>query len=224
VAHVSEAPVIATPVVVPAPAPQPSIARRAPVPRRSDGLVPLRRFSARLSNEWLPRVVWSVSRTGRPGLVGLALVAASVVFFLSTHLKVLDDVASLRSELATARARADAAPPPAASDVGATVRSLPKRADMPALLGVLLEQANAAHLTIDTGKYEFNATKTGAVVRYKVSFPVTGPYPQVREFIDATLKAMPAVAISDLTLERKSVGDAAVEAQIRLTVFTKGAP
>jgi Tfp pilus assembly protein PilO len=114
--------------------------------------------------------------------------------------------------------------PVAASESAATVRDLPGRADMPALLGVLFEQANAAHLSIDTGKYDMTTTKAGGVVRYKVSFPVVGPYPQVREFIDATLKAMPAVAISDLSLERKSIGDAVVEAQIRLTVFTKGAP
>jgi len=222
----NEAPVIAPPVVVPVPvpAPQPAAARRAPALRRSDRLLPLRRFSARLSNEWLPRVVWTVSRTGRPGLVGLALVAASAVFFFSTHLKVLEEVTSLQSELATARSRLASAGPSVAGDVGATVRSLPKRADMPALLGVLLEQANAAHLTIDTGKYELSTSKTDGVIRYKMSFPVTGPYPQVREFIDATLKAMPAVAVSDLSLERKSVGDAVVEAQIRLTVFTKGGP
>jgi hypothetical protein len=222
VAHVSGAPVIVPQTVVPVPQPAPRGSPPARVQRRSDALVPLRRLSARLTNQWLPGVVWSVSRTGRAGLVGLALVAASTVFFASTHLRIVDDVTALRAELAAARDRAAAGPSAGADDL-AGARSLPKRADMPALLGILFEQADAAHLTIDTGKYDMTASKSGDIVRYKVSFPVVGPYPQVRQFVDATLKAMPAVAISGLSLERKSIGDGAVEAQIRLTFFTKGA-
>ena len=77
---------------------------------------------------------------------------------------------------------------------------------------------------MDTGKYEMSTSKSGDIVRYKVSFPVIGPYPQVRHFIDATLAALPAAAISELSIERKAIGDSAVEAQIRLTVFTRSAP
>jgi hypothetical protein len=224
VAHVSGAPVIVPQTVVPVPQPAPRGSPPARVQRRSDALVPLRRLSARLTKQWLPGIVWSVSRTGRAGLVGLALVAASAVFFASTHLRIVDDVTALRSELAAARDRAAAGPSVAAADDLPGARNLPKRADMPALLGTLFEQADAAHLSIDTGKYDMTASKSGDFVRYKVSFPVVGPYPQVRQFVDATLKAMPAVAISGLSLERKSIGDGAVEAQIHLTFFTKGAP
>ena len=198
---------------------------RAPaVVRRSDALVPARRFAARLSREWLPRISWQVGRTGRPGLVGLGLVAASALFFFSTHVKVANEAAALRAELVTAEQRAAAAPHAVLSDATRALRNLPRRADMPALLGVLLKQADEARLTLDTGKYEMSATRTGDIMRYKVSFPVTGPYPQVRQFIDATLVALPAVAISDLALERKAIGDGLVEAQIRLTVFTRSAP
>jgi Tfp pilus assembly protein PilO len=214
--------VVAARVVSPVAQPAPQATRRAPAVRRSDGLLRLRRFSLRLSNEWLPRVVWSASRTGRAGLVGLALVAASGVFYLSTHVPIAAEVAALKSELATAQARAASGAPRVASEPAAIVHNLPKRADMPAMLGLLFEQANAARLSIDTGKYEMTSAKTGDVVRYKVSFPVSGSYPQVRQFIDATLKAMPAVAISELSLERKAIGDGVVEAQIRLTVFTRG--
>jgi hypothetical protein len=95
---------------------------------------------------------------------------------------------------------------------------------MPALLGVLLKQADAAHLSIDTGKYETTALKSGGVVSYQISFPITGPYPQVRQFIDATLSALPTVGMSELSLTRKSIGDGAVEAQIRLVAFTRDGP
>src|SRR3989442_6108084 len=57
-------------------------------------------------------------------------------------------------------------------------------------------------------------------VRIQIAFPVTGPYPQIRAFVDATLATMPAVALSDLLLHRKAIADGNVEAQIRMTVYT----
>ena len=191
--------------------------------RRSDMLVPVRRLALRVRNDWAPLAVWHLGRTGRPGLVGIALMLASALFFFSTHLQVAGEAAALRADLASARARATAAPA-SVNESAQTLRHLPSRADMPALLGVLLQQADAAHLALDTGKYEMTTAKAGAITRYRVSFPVTGPYPQVRQFIDATLLALPAVAITELNIERKAIGDGAVEARLRLTFYTRGTP
>ncbi len=91
---------------------------------------------------------------------------------------------------------------------------------MPAILRQLFRQATRAGLAVDTGRYEIKETRSGSVVRHQVAFPVIGPYPHIREFLDATLATMPAVALSDLVLERKSIADGDVEAQIRMTVYT----
>jgi hypothetical protein len=91
---------------------------------------------------------------------------------------------------------------------------------MPAILRQLFSKAVQARLAVDSAKYEVNAMGTTGIVRYQVAFPVTGPYPKIREFIDATLSAMPAVALNDLAIDRKSITDGSVEAQIRLTVYT----
>jgi hypothetical protein len=91
---------------------------------------------------------------------------------------------------------------------------------MPALLRQLLGEATHARLAVDTGRYEIKETRSGGVVRYHVAFPVTGPYPQIRAFIDATLARMPAVALTGLELERRSILDSDVEAQIRMTFYT----
>ena len=195
----------------------------APTARRSDLLVPLRRVAKRATDDWAPLVAWHVGRTGRPGLVGIALVLASAVFFFSTHLQVAHEADALRADLAAARTRA-ATTPLAVNESAQAVRHLPSRGDMPALLGVLLQQADAAKLTLDTAKYESTTAKAGAITRYKVSFPVAGPYPQVRQFVDATLAALPAVSVNELSIERKTIGDPNVEARIRLTFYTRSAP
>ena len=183
-----------------------------------------RRLAGRLANEWLPRAAWTIGRTGRPGLAGLALLLAAAVFLVSTHLKVAAEVETLRAGLAAAQGQAPAAAADKRAAPAAERRELPARAEMPAILRQLFAKATHARLAIDTGKYEIDSTKTSSVVRHQISFPVSGPYPQIRAFIDATLSAMPEVALSDLVLERKSIADGSVDAQIRMTVFTRSGP
>jgi len=179
-----------------------------------------RRLALRLRNGWLPRATWTVRRTGRPGLAGLALLVAAALFYLSTYLKVAAEVEALRTDLATAQLHPHAAPVDRMARRGPALPALPARTDMPAILRQLFGEATQAHLAVDTGKYEIKEAKSGAVVRYHLAFPVLGPYPQIREFVDAVLSKMPAVALSDLQLERKSIGEGRVEAQIRMTVYT----
>jgi hypothetical protein len=169
-------------------------------------------------------VAWSIQRTGRLGLSGLALLLAGAVFLVSTYLPLAHELYDLRGQVNSPSPRTVANSTAAGDSGAALLRSLPSRAQMPALLSVLVQQADAAHLSIDTGKYESTPLKSGAVMAYKLSFPVTGPYPQVRQFIDATLVALPAAAVSELSITRKTIGDSVVEAQVRLTVFTRDAP
>jgi hypothetical protein len=218
---VSEAPT-KSPQIALAPAPT-RAPPPVPAPRRSDLLAPVRRAIDRVNDQWLPLAVWHVGRSGRAGLVGIGLAVASAVFFFSTVGQVTNESTALRADLAKARSHPTAVAP-LASEAQATLRHLPSRADMPALLGVLLQQAEASKLTLDTAKYEAQSTKTGDITRYKVSFPVTGPYPQVRQFVDAVLVALPAVSISELNIERKTISDGQVEARLRLTFYTRGAP
>jgi hypothetical protein len=195
---------------------------RTPVKAQALVATSMRRWLAVVSQHWLPRLTWTVQRTGRAGMSGLALLLASLVFLLSTHLPLASEVEDLRSRLE--RTRVQRIKTPAAVPDAALLRALPRRAQMPALLGTLLHEADTAHLTIDTGKYETTALKNGGVVTYQISFPITGQYPQVRQFIDATLAALPMVAVSELSLTRKTIGDGTVEAQIRLTAFTQDRP
>ena len=198
----------------------------APGPTSGGSVVigPLGQRLARASRQWLPHIAWSLQRTGRLGLSGAALLTASAVFLLSTYLPLTREVDELRAQVESQRVEAPRGATPLSDPGTALLRSLPSRTRVPSLLGVLLNQADAAHLSIDTGKYEATVLKSGGVTSYQVSFPVTGPYPQVRQFIDATLTALPAVALSELALTRKTIGDASVEAQIRLTLFTRESP
>lgn len=210
---------------VPRAAIRPEAAARPPAaPSGADPSALASRLAARLGKEWLPRAAWTIGRTGRPGLLGIALLVAAAVFLVTTHLPVASEVEALRAELAAARGRAPTATADEVADPAAAISALPARADMPRILRELFDRAAQARLAVDTGKYEVNAAKGSRVVRYRIAFPVKGSYPQIRGFIDATLAAMPAVALDELVLERKSIGAASVEAQIRMTVYTRSDP
>ena len=203
----------------------PGAAARPPAtPRGAEAPALARRFAVRLSNEWLPRAGWTISRTGRPGLVGIGLLLTAALFLLSTHLEVAAEVEALRADLAAAQGQARTPAADKVADPASAIRALPARTDMPAILRQLFSKATQARLAVDTGKYEINMMRSSGVARYQFTFPVTGSYPQIRGFIDATLATMPAVALSDLVLDRKSIADGDVGAQIRMTVYTRSAP
>ncbi len=191
---------------------------------RIDVMQGVRRIGSLASNVWLPRLKWRIERMGRPGSAGLILLGASVVFFFSTHLPLADEVTRLRSDLLDAQTRVVKEPRSMASEPAKVLGDLPARIKMPQVLGTILKQAADAQLGIDTAKYEISTTKVGGLVRYRLSFPIDGPYPSVRRFIDSTLAALPALAIDDLSITRKAISDDNVEAQVRMTIFTRETP
>ncbi len=183
-----------------------------------------RLVAVRVGSELVPRALWSVSRTGRAGLAGIALLLAAALFLVSTHRQVAAEVVALREDLATASSRASTTAREVPADPGAGLRTLPARTEVPALLRRMFDQAASAGLAVDTAKYDVVTAKGSGVVRYQIAFPVTGPYPQIRAFVDAILSTMPAVGLRELALERKAIGDAEIDAQLQFTIYTRSTP
>jgi hypothetical protein len=59
------------------------------------------------------------------------------------------------------------------------------------------------------------------VGRYELEFPLKAEYPKVRDFINRTLNAVPSAGLDKLRIERKAVGDALVNADVRFVVFVR---
>jgi hypothetical protein len=205
------------------PVPSADAARPLTAPGPAKAAALKRRLAVRFGHEWFPRLAWMIGRTGRLGLAGLALLLASAVFLLSTYLPVTAEVEALRVDLGAASSQRRVAAEDKPGESATAMRALPGRTEMPAILRQLFSNATQARLAIDAGKYEVNAIKGAAIVRYQIAFPITGPYPQIRDFLDTTLSRMPAVALTDLAVQRKAIADGYVEAQIRMTVFTSTA-
>jgi len=176
-----------------------------------------------LATRTLPIAWYRVTRVGPAGLIGAAATLAALLIAAIAVIGGRNSTASLMSQLASAQGHPSAAAVSDAS-VGKVVAELPTRQQMPAVVGLVLEQARAANVQLDNVHYSYSAPKGGTIGRYELEFPVKADYPSVRNFINRTLSAVPAAGLDKLRIERKVVGDATVSADIRFVVFVRAQP
>ncbi|MBV8784539.1 MAG: hypothetical protein JOZ67_10155 [Gammaproteobacteria bacterium] len=164
---------------------------------------------------------YQLSRIGIAGQAGLLALVAAGVIALSVLVPARHSLQTLSQELLRSQATVHGGAAGAPSTVAHFMGTLPTRGQVPAVLGIVYQQAKEAGVALDSGRYAFSAGKSGSVARYEVEFPVKGTYPSIRTFIDRTLSAVPAAGLDRLRVERKSVGDALVNADVRFVLFVR---
>ncbi|HEX9139559.1 MAG TPA: hypothetical protein VF848_07205 [Steroidobacteraceae bacterium] len=163
---------------------------------------------------------YQLTRIGPAGLAGAAAMLIAAVLALAVVLPQHSALDSLQAQLL--RAKANLANPGAPMSGARLVATLPTRGQIPAVLGQMLEQADQAGVALDQGHYTYLPARPGSLGRYTFEFPVKGAYPNVRNFIDRALVAVPAAGLSKLRIERKSVGDPQIAADIGFVVYVRG--
>jgi hypothetical protein len=163
---------------------------------------------------------YRIARLGVIGQTGLAAMAAAAVLALSAVLPAQHALETVTRDLA--RARHSPASASAAAGTPQLLAALPTRTQMPAVIGQVFTEAKGAGVSLDTGHYVYTAAKGGAIAHYELEFPVKASYPDIRNFIDRTLAAVPSAALAKLRLERKAVGDGVVAANVVFVVFVRG--
>jgi hypothetical protein len=205
----------------------PSAAAAAPLapsaPRRPLAALPtqlaaLNRAQA-AATQLVPRLQYQVMRLGPAGQAGLAALVAVLVFAATTLLPARHALDVLGADIA--RAQHPAIAPGGDQAVPRLVESLPTRSQMPTVIGLMYTQAKASNVSLDVGHYSYSQAKAGSLARYEVEFPVKASYPDIRNFINKTLTAVPAAALAKLHVERKTVGDQTVNADIAFVVFVR---
>jgi hypothetical protein len=163
-------------------------------------------------------------RLGRAGIVGVALLVFSAVAFVATNTPLRDQIAADSATLERLSQEAGRAPATATPNARYEefLRGLPTRDDLPALMQQIVVVAASQNVSLEEGKYEVVASsKSGGMARYRMSFPVTGSYPQIRGFIDGALLAVPSMSLDGLRLRRKDIGIGIVAAELDFVVFVR---
>ncbi|HEY9397248.1 MAG TPA: hypothetical protein VIQ28_06470 [Burkholderiales bacterium] len=170
----------------------------------------------------LHQIVHQARSVGTAGLVGAALLLIAVLAYGAMVVPLYDKIASLNDEVAEARARITGHLSPAATrtaELSSFYSFFPKSQSSPLWLGKIYGAAKETGVTLTSGEYEFQRTKESRLGRYRISLPAHGSYEQVREFIAAVLKEVPAAALDDISLRREAIESTDLEARLRLTLY-----
>ena len=169
----------------------------------------------------------AVHSIGMPGVVGIALLVFSLSFALSTLLPSWRQLAQLRAAALAqvpardAVARGSMPETSPAAELQRFYDLFPPRSDAPQWLSRMYAVAAEKRLPLLRGEYLLSTDPQTGLVRYRIVLPVRGSYAQVRTFVAATLRAVPAMALDEVSFERPKISEPEVEARIRLTLYLK---
>jgi hypothetical protein len=163
----------------------------------------------------------------------LAMLAGGLAW--TGHATWLLDQERLRAAASRRALAAAPAPSPASAPMSPAVRDAAALARFTAMLapsGAMDEQVRtlfrlaAQHgLTLRQGEYKAVADRAAHLTAYHIELPVHGGYGAVWGFALGALRAMPYAALDDVGFRRDEVGDPAVEARLRFTLYlAEGVP
>jgi hypothetical protein len=79
--------------------------------------------------------------------------------------------------------------------------------------------AAKANLSLSQGEYKSAYDRNGRMHTYQVNLPVKGSYKDVWQFGMMALRAIPFASLDEISFKRESIGEAQVEARLRLTFY-----
>jgi len=210
-----------------APAPAPAMSAGAVPHAVASPAGPSSRSAADLvlakGNRAVAELLYQVRRIGAATVAGVAAVVLAATVYLANNLPQGGVIAGLKAQLAHLSVPATGAR--ALTSSPATMLSaLPARDQGPEIVAKIVEEARASGVELPRGQYEFVPARDGVAARYRMTFPVHATYPQLREFMDRTLLALPAVAVDGMRIERKTVGDEGVDAELKFSAFVRSEP
>lgn len=176
-------------------------------------------------NRWLNEL----AAIGWPPLATLALFAIALAIYFSAVVPARSGYAALeeRVELEREKARRigkQATQPTVLSPQAELQRFrnfFPPLNEVNEWVDEIYAAARRERLSLQRGEYKLIPEREAGLVRYQIVLPLKGSYPQIRRFIAEVLEEVPAAAIDDVSIRREKIGDASVEARLRLNLYMR---
>ena len=112
-----------------------------------------------------------------------------------------------------------AAPPSSDQNLQHFYATLGERRGVERQLKQVFALAERHGLALRQGEYRATSDRNAKLVAYQVNLPVKGSYGAIWEFAMDVLRAIPHASLDDVAFRRDSVGEAGVEARLRLTFY-----
>ena len=102
--------------------------------------------------------------------------------------------------------------------------SLGERRHTEQQIKALFALAAKSGLVLRQGEYKAAYDRNARLHSYQVTMPVKGNYGAIWRFALGALRAIPFAALDEISFKRDAIGDAQVEARIRLTLYLNERP
>jgi Tfp pilus assembly protein PilO len=163
------------------------------------------------------------ARLGWPGILGLVLLVSAAGFYVFALAPQRLRIEDLQRESVQLRQRAKVSekdvPQGPADKLAAFNGFFPPSKDLPDLLEKIFGAAKRQSLVLEQGEYRPLKDTVGTLMRYQFTLPLRGTYPQIRKFVDDALAEVPALALDGIQFERRKIGDATVDAKVKMVVY-----
>ena len=171
----------------------------------------------------LKRRLHHLSREGRLGLglmvLGLGFYLAVVQPAQQQLTQLQDDVVSQQKKIRTAAKSLQATQDPPAEQLIAYYKFFPAQTTAPLWLEKIYRAARNQGIQLEQGEYHAAREKSARLLHYQITLPVKGSYLQLRKFLATVLTEVPIASLDNISFERQKIGDQAIEARIKLTLY-----
>jgi hypothetical protein len=117
------------------------------------------------------------------------------------------------------------APPPGANEnLAAFYAALGERRYAEQQVKTLFGLAAKSGLVLRQGEYKAGYDRNARVHTYQVTLPVSGSYRAIWQFALQALRAIPFASLDEISFRRDAIGEASVEARLRLTLYLADSP
>jgi hypothetical protein len=173
-------------------------------------------------NRLLPLLGW-------PGIVAIGLLVMCVPFYFSTLRPLQASFDTLQLSAISNRAQMPYAPvvdhslDMPSEQLVKFYKFFPSEKTSPQWFELMVDIANKKGLALNHGEYAVVRDTVGQLRRFKITLPVQGTYPQIRQYLTALIEAVPSMSLENVQFERKDITDTDLQARIKLVLYLRQA-
>ena len=174
---------------------------------------------------WLRLVTW-------PWLAATALIAGSILFYVFAIVPATQALTNLKQNIETMRrdetrlkaASQDDARNSPTGQLDAFYQQFPPEHMVPDTLEKMIKLAQNKGLNPKQADYRIVKNNPGELLSYQITLPIKGAYPSIMTYAFELLAITPNLSLDNVTFQRQKIGDNAIEATLKMTLYSKREP
>ncbi len=185
------------------------------------------------ADDFNERLRWKTNRLlpllGWPGILAIGLLVMCLPFYFSTIRPMQVSLEAMQEELNSSREHSlnreaiDHSLDTPGEQLAEFYKFFPPEKTSPHWLGLMVEIANKKGLALNHGEYTMVSDSVGQLRRFKITLPVEGTYPQIRQYLASLIEAVPSMSLENVQFERKEISDTDLQAKIKLVLYLRHA-